>query len=89
MCFWTLLSLQLITGACPRGFGINNPRGGLKGEMAERAVVDMICWWEEIWEVPCGAAQFPLGTDLVPSANLSVGKRDVTQFPGGGTGAEV
>lgn len=31
----------------PWGFGINDPGGGLTGEMAERAVVDTIRWWEE------------------------------------------
>lgn len=43
-----------------RGFGINDPRGGLKGEMAERAVVDMIRRWMETRGRPVWSSPVPI-----------------------------
>lgn len=55
----------------PWGFGINHPREGLKGEMAEKAMVDRT---HRTWRRLHGATLFSVGADFLPSASLPVGK---------------
>jgi len=74
MCFWTLLSLQLIAGACRGVSALTIPEEDLRGKWLAGPRSIRYASGRKPGEGPRGAAQFPLGTDLVPSASLSVGK---------------
>lgn len=87
MCFWTLLSLQLISGACHGVSALTIPEEDLRGKWLKGSWLIRYLGGRKPGEGPCRATLSPFGTDLVPSANLA--GRDMTQFPEGGTGAEV
>lgn len=74
MCFWTLLSLQLITRACRGVSALMIPEENLTGKWLKGPWSIPYAGGRKPWEGPCGAALFPFGTGLVPSASLSVGK---------------
>lgn len=74
MCFWTLLSLQLISGTCCGVSASTIPEEDVGGKRLEGPWSTGCIGGRKPGEGPSGAAQFPFDPGLEPCASLSVGK---------------